>query len=96
MSYVELRTAFDERASDLFANSYTLHQAEKITRIQELYALALQVLPAAEGRDDADKIAATVATILHRAYSISSTLEQSEILRKRLNGSQASVGAMSI
>lgn len=96
MSYVDLRTAFDERASDLFANSYTLHQTERITRVQELYALALQVLPAAEGRDDADKIAANVATILHRAYSISSTIEQSELLRKRLTGAQASIGVMSL
>lgn len=96
MCYDDLRAAFDELAFELFSSGYTLQKTERIARVQELHGLALQVLPAAEGRSDAEKIAAAIATILHRASSISSTIEQSELLRKKLTGAQASIGVMSL
>lgn len=84
MSYVDLRHAFDDLAYDIFATGYAMRTSECRARIHELYGLALQTLEAAQGRDDVDEVAATIGSILHRAYSISSTLKQCEMLRGKL------------
>lgn len=95
MTHPALRAEFDSLALDIFENGPTMLHAELIARVQELSGLALQTISAAEGREDSQSIASSICKILHRAYSLSSAVEQASHLRQRLPYSKMPVALAS-
>lgn len=83
MSYAELRPAFDALALEIFDRGYRMTGSERLSRVQELHGLALQVLAAAKGRHDSVKAIAHVSSIVQRANSMTTAATQAELLRER-------------
>ena len=83
MPYTDLRRDFDATAADLFGNGYMMTSRERLSRVQELHGLALQVLAAAQDRPDAIKIGASIAAVIRHANSMTTAATHAEILRER-------------
>jgi hypothetical protein len=84
MTYPALRAEFDALALDIFENGPTMLHAELIARVQELCGLALLTIAATKDSEDSQDVASSICAILHRAYSLSNSVEQASYLRQRL------------
>lgn len=79
MDYPALRRDFDALAADLFDRGYLMTSRERLSRVQELHGLALQVLAAAQDQPDAVKIGANIAAVIRHASRMAAIPAQADI-----------------
>ncbi len=83
MRYESLRAEFDRLAHEVVVFGFALCPTERSANMQELCMLAGKIALEVEGHEEEMRILCSIDSLLHRAHSAVSALEQCESLREK-------------